>query len=246
MKKFWIALLLAGSLHAAPVGNTAAPQILQKGLFIPEECWVNLRLGYEGDFVFDARLGSVDSYTQTANSGTATLNILERLDLYGVFGSSQSCMHWRFHDLAGDVHNAQMETTHAFLWGFGGRAILLEWGNWDLGCGGRYSSVNNPISWLTVDGSHASTQGAHSRWRQWQVNADISYHIDLFTPYIGVKYGIGKTAIGAIAATGNFESKCPVGLDLGCALSNGKYFMLNVEARLINEEALTISGDLRF
>ena len=47
MKKIWIALMLTGVLHAAPVGNTAAPQILEKGFLIPEECWVNLRLGYE-------------------------------------------------------------------------------------------------------------------------------------------------------------------------------------------------------
>jgi len=263
MKKIWIAIacMITGTLASAPVGNTASPQILQKGFFIPDECWVNLRLGYEGDFVFDARLnqkqegsGPVDKYSQTTNSGTVTLNVLERLDLYGVFGSSRACAQWRFKNLLGNVQNAEMETMHAFLWGFGARAILLEWGNWDLGVGGRYSAANNPLSWLTIDGSNAEAAGAHSRWTQWQVNCDISYHIDIFIPYIGIKYAIEKAVLDTISTPiansgsviDHFKTKCPIGLDLGCALSTSKYFMVNVEARLINEEALTISGDLRF
>ena len=93
-----IALLYAATfslLDAAPVGNTAAPQILEDGFFIPSDCWVDLRAGYEGDFVTDGRMkqrkqgsGRVDDYSQNTNSGTITLNILDRLDLYGVLGHS--------------------------------------------------------------------------------------------------------------------------------------------------------------
>lgn len=256
------ALVVASTaLNAAPVGNTAAPQLIEEGFFIPCDCWFDVRAGYEGDFVADARLkqrregsGRVDSYEQSTNSGTVTVNVLDRLDMYGVFGSSRTCAEWRFLDSLGNVHNTQMETFHNFLWGVGARAILFEWGNCDLGLGGRYSSVNNKPIWLTVDGVNVPVSGGHCRWREWQVNLDVSYHIDILTPYIGIKYSNARTRIGefttTIATNGSgsdhFENRVPVGLYVGCGFSTGKYFMLNVEGRLVDEEAVTISGDLRF
>ena len=259
-----IALLYAATfslLDAAPVGNTAAPQILEDGFFIPSDCWVDLRAGYEGDFVTDGRMkqrkqgsGRVDDYSQNTNSGTITLNILDRLDLYGVLGSSRTCAEWRFLDAEENVHNAEWETRNDFLWGVGGRAILFEWGKCDLGFGGRYSSSSYRPLWLTVDGVDESVSGAHSHWREWQLNLDVSYHIDIFTPYAGVKYSNSRNLLGgfsvAISSSGagsnEFKNRVPVGLYLGCGLSTGKYFMLNIEARLIDEEAVTVSGDLRF
>ena len=248
-------------LHAAPVGNTAEPQVIQEGFLIPRDSWVNFRLGYEGDFVSDGRLkqvqegaGPVDNYSQTTNSGTVTLNFVERLDLFAVFGSSRTSAEWRFTNAQDIVHNAEMETFHDFLWAAGGRAILFQWGNCDLGCGGRYAAVNNHPSWLTIDGVNASVAGASCDWKEWQVNLDVSYHIEILTPYVGVKYSNAQTRLGTfpteIAADGSgnnhFKNKTSVGVFVGCSFSTGKYFMLNVEGRLIDEEAVTVSGDFRF
>lgn len=263
MKRFFsFILLLTGSfLNAAPSGNPAAPAILKGGFFIPSQCWANIRAGYEGDFIIDAQMiqdeegsGCVDKYSQTTNAGTATLNLLNRLDLYGVFGSTRVCSQWRFKDMADRVRNAKMETSHNFLWAIGGRALLFEWGNWGLGLEGRYSAVHNHLSWVTIDGESASVVGSYLRSRQWEVNLGVSYHIDLFTPYLAVNYLNARTVIEipsvSLADQGarsdHFKNKIPVGLNLGCTLSTGKYFMLNVEARVINEEAVTISGDFRF
>ena len=88
----------------------------------------------------------------------------------------------------------------------------------------------------------------------WQVDADMSYRIDIFTPYIGVKYSNVRSGVGilstAISNSGLgvnfFENRSPVGVFIGCSLSSGKHFMLNIEGRLIDEEAVTISGDFRF
>lgn len=260
MKKILILILFVHLLHAAPFGNILAPAILKDGLLIPSECWVNFRGGYEGDFVFNGRLkqihagsGPVDRSSQTTNSGTVTFNILNRLDLYGVFGASSFSARWRF---SNDVftHNAQAQTKQAFLWAVGGRAVLVQWGKWGLGVGGRYSSINNPVSYLTIDGANIDVNSAHLIWREVQVNLGVSYTIDLFIPYIALHYQMARAKIGDFltpVANHNypanfFESVCPVGIDLGCTLSTGKYFMLNVEARLISEEAISVSGDFRF
>ena len=248
-------------VHGAPVGNTAAPQLIEEGFFISRDSWIDVRIGYEGDFVGNARMkqyqqgsGRVDTFQQYTNSGTATLNILDRLDLFGSFGSSRICADWRFTDESGLEARAQMETLYHYIWAVGARGILFEWGNVALGLGGRYGYCNYKPSLLTINAVPVSTSGSHCHWRGWQFDLDVSYKIDLFTPYVGLKYSSTEAHIGPFsnsvsisgADTNHFENKTPVGLFLGCSLSTGKYFMLNVEGRLIDEDAVTISGDLRF
>lgn len=254
------ALIVSRAVYTAPVGNTAAPQLIQKGFFISYNSWINFRIGYEGDFVADGRMkqydqgtGRVDTYQQRTNSGTFTLNILDRLDFYGVFGSSCTKADWRF-AASGIVTRIEFETNDSFLWASGARAILYEWYNTSLGCGGHYSSCNYQSLWLTSDGISQSVEGAHFNWREWQINLDISYKIDFLTPYIGLKYSHGRTYLtdfgvpisGDRVGANSFENRIPIGLYVGCTLSSGKYFMLNLEGRLVDEEAVTVSGDFRF
>lgn len=256
----WIAALFVCALYGSPVGNPSTSQLLSEGFFISPDSWFGVRAGYEGDFVYDGRLkqqrdgnGRVDSYKQDTNSGTIALNVLDRMDLYGVLGSSRTKADWRFSSGASTLR-AELETGYRFLWGVGGRVIFLEWGKADLGFGGRYSSCNYRPAWLTLDGAPVSTSGARIKWREWQVDLDLSYKIDLFTPYIGIKYSDVTTKLGpfstAIASNGSgrnrFTNRVHVGFFVGCSLTTGKYFMLNLEGRFADEEAVTVSGDLRF
>lgn len=252
---------VAGWIHAAPIGNTGAPDIIQMGLFIPCTSWIDVRGGYEGDFVADGRMeqfndsfGRVDCYEQDTNSGTVTLNFLNRLDVFGVFGSSKTKTNWRFENEDGAIHRLNLHTDWNFLWAAGARAILYQWGDTFLGIGGRYSFSNYDPTQLTSDGAQIPVAGTFFHWREWQVSFDLSYKIKYFIPYIGFKYLHARSYLGnfsvPIAANGSgnnaFENREPVGLFLGCGLSNGHYGMINVEWRLIDEEAVTVSADLRF
>jgi hypothetical protein len=260
MKKFAL-LFVCSALQAAPVGNTSAPDLIEKGMFSACANTVDMRAGYEGDYVADGRMsqydqgnGRVDSYKQDTNSGTLTCNIQNRMDLYGVFGGSSTSANWRFTNPADNIVRIVVDTHTNFLWAAGARAILVEWCNVSLGCGGRYSSCHYQLSKLTSDGTKAATEGALFHWHQWQVNLDFSYKIHLFTPYIGTKYSSERSELShfsvPISASGTgsnvFKNRNPVGLYVGCGLSTGDYFMLNIEGRLIDEEAITISADLRF
>ncbi len=152
------------------------------------------------------------------------------------------------------AHLIDLETLYNFLWGAGGRVLLFEWGCASLGCGGRYEHSNYDGVWITSNGVVQNASGSHLHWREWQIDLDLSYKIDIFCPYIGVKYYNLKTDVGTfsvpVAANGSgnnqFKNRTPVGVFIGCTLSTGKYFMLNVEGRLVDEEAVTISGDFRF
>jgi len=254
-------LVLPVAIYSTPVGNTAAPQLIGDGFFISRDSWVDVRTGYEGDFVTNARMnqidqgsGRVDGYKQNTNSGTVTLNVLDRIDLYGVLGSSNTNADWRYTAVDNSVHRIEVESDNDFLWAVGARGIFFEWGKACLGLGGRYSAARYTLESVTTNGMAVSAANAHLQWNEWQVNLDISYRVELLTPYIGIKYSSNKTALNnfpvPIANDGafhtHFRNAIPVGIFLGCSLSNGKYFMLNLEARLVDEEAITVSGDIRF
>lgn len=263
MKKFTLLFGLASfgsAAFAAPVGNPAFPQLLQDGYFIPCNSWVDLRLGYEGDFISDALLhqyheghGRIDLYEQYTNSGTLTLNFVDRLDLFGVFGSSRVCTNWRY-AYESTVNRIAVETGYHFLWAVGGRGILFEWGCTTLGLGGRYSAAHFKPASTTVNGTPISSSGTELKWKEWQIDLDLSYKVDIFVPYVGVKYSNTHTMIGEYSVPINssgsgslhMNNHKPVGIMVGCSLTTGKYFFLNVEARLIDEMAATISGDFRF
>lgn len=259
MKKF-ILLLVASVSFAAPVGNPVSPQLIEKGVFTSCDRWVDFRIGFEGDFVTDGRLdqhdegrGRVDRFRQYTNSGTLTLTLVNRMDIYGVWGGSKVKADWRFSE--GDsIHIAKLKTYDQNLWAVGARTILYEWCRLFLGLGGRYSYSRYKPAHVSIDGLRVPVTDTHFFWKEWQVNMDFSYKICYFTPYIGVKYSNTQIHLGdfsvpiASNGTGNneFINREPVGLYLGCGVTNGKYFMVNVEGRLIDEEAVTVSADLKF
>jgi hypothetical protein len=256
-----IPFLLLGchSLLAAPVGNTSFPDLIQKGIFSSPHSTVLLRLGYEGDFVSNGRMnqesGRVDLYEQWTSSGTVTLDLVRRLDLYGVFGASATKANWRFeNDILGTITRIKVKTEESFLWAVGARAILIDWRNASLGLGGRYTTSEYGVKELTSNGSSAPTAGAHMNWQEWQVNVDASYKIRYFTPYIGAKYSEAKAELrdfsvpisSPFSHNNSFHNRSQIGLYLGCTISSGKYFMLNLEGRLLDEEAVTVSADFGF
>jgi hypothetical protein len=254
-------LVLPIFLQAAPVGNPSVPQMICEGFVIPAHSLGAVRIGYEGDFVNNARMnqreegsGHIDDYQQDTNSGSVTLNFIHRLDLYGVFGSSRTCAAWRFITTNAKTNRVDMATDSRFLWATGVRAILYEWGNATLGAGGRYSQTEAQLSWMTLNGVPVPTEGSHLKWQQWQINLLISYKIDIFIPYLGINYLQGRTEVGPflvpVSQSGgtsmHMGNRSSTGIVIGCSLTTGKDFMLNIEARLIDEEAYDVSGDFKF
>jgi hypothetical protein len=248
-------------IFAAPVGNPSAPKLLQEGFFIPNNSSIDFRLGYFGDFVTDGRFkqfdeghGRVDSYSQNANSATLTLNFVNRLDVYGVLGAAKSSSDWRFTDAASFVHRIELDTEFSFFWGAGARAILYEWGSASLGLGSCYFSSKYTPKSFKSDGILQPVEGSSAFWNEWQVNLDTSYKIDLFIPYIGFKYSQARAFFSGFSApisqsgqgANSFKNRSLFGLYLGCSITNGDYFMFNLEGRLIDEEAVSVSADFRF
>ncbi len=257
MNKYLLCFLIvcSGSVFSLPVGNPDSPVLLSRSLLISNESSINFRLGYEGSFVLNRRLkqeegnhSRVDTSKIMTNSAVITLNVFELIDLLGILGSSELKFTWEDRE-AFRLNRMQLKTNAALVWSLGANMILYEWKKTSLGIGGRFLATDPSLKYLTVDGVSQSTQGGKVSYNEWQIDLGLSHKVRFFVPYIGVKYSNAHTRIRSNASGSfqkHFESRFPVGLFLGCSIIAAKSFFMNLEARVIDEEAFTISADLRF
>lgn len=255
MKKIISLICVTIVFWADPAGNPAFPRLLEKGFQVPEDCSLQIRSGYEGNFLLNGAIsGSTDEYSAVGNAGTLTLSFQKLIEAYTSLGALRTKLQWRFITPLEEVFNVKSETTSGFYWALGLRTILYERGAWTLGAEGRYSKNKSSLEWLNIDGVSNPKNGATFEQDVGQVNLGISYKIDLFTPYVSLNYLHLRSKIqnpSVVLASDrerqkDFKNNLPVGMNLGCTLSSGSYFFLNVEARVINEEAVTVSGEIQF
>lgn len=252
-------LLFTCLLHASYVGNPLSPSILDRSLFISKDRFVNLRLSYEGDFIIDAMLkktdqgsGRVDHFYQDMHFGVLSFSYKDRLDVYSLLGLSHIDTDYRIASPS-LISLIKICTHYGFAWGFGTKAILWKCGNITIGAGGRYIQTDPDISSLSSNGETSKTS-SDLYYRTGQVDLCLSYRINFFIPYIGIKYCLTSTKFqipGIIIAdngddTLHMGQRNPFGLVIGTTLTNGCSLMATIEARLFDEQAITISGSFRF
>ncbi len=262
---FFSSILFAGALQALATFNPKAPSMIQEGLFFSSSCPISLRAGYEGSFVFDRRMKMenvgdrrIDDFKMDSHLGLVVVNLWNRLDLFGGAGQTRVRSGWRVEFPPSFFSRIDLETHYGLTWSAGGNLICYEWKDLSASVGGRYEKGKSSLLWITSDGTpFAVAKENNVDWNEWQANLSLSYKIDFLVPYAGVKYSRAKTKVEAfdgvmtpIADNGgnvlSMESRKNWGMVLGCGISNSKYFQLNVEARLFDEEGGAVYGDFRF
>lgn len=252
--------LFSLKLLAFEADSPASPSIIKDGFLTSSGAWGSIRTGYEGDFILNARMekngfGRVDSFKYDSNSGVAVLNLMKRLDIFGIFGAGHVKANWRIEPEANSFSRIEIETKNSFAWSIKAKAILFEWGNTSLGFGGRYGSCRPALSWMTKNGELLDSSGASLHFKEWQVDLGVAHKIDFFTPYVSAKYSRATAFLFTQQSEAVSDSGLPslkmhnrqrFGAVIGCDLSNGKIFRLNLEARLFDEEALSASAEFRF
>lgn len=262
MKKiFCLFVVVANMLFTLPSGNPSSPHIIEEGLFISPASWVNCRVGYEGNFVSNRRMkksdinNPIDHFEMDMNAGFFTLNIQNRLDLYAIVGEARMQSYWRFIETNQIFSRIEFETKYRLGWAGGARAVFFDWGKLSLGLQGRYLTSKPKILWMTKNGSPLEFDRAKCCFSEWQMDLGFAYHADLFFPYLGVKYSNAKAKISKISTTAiaegdshylRMKSKRKVGMLIGCGISNGKYFLLNIESRILDEDAASVTGEFHF
>jgi hypothetical protein len=182
------------------------------------------------------------------DQAVVTLNYMDRAELYGSVGSMTGELSNRPRP---DNKRRQYQTHDGWTAGTGGRFLLAQWGNTVIGIDGKIQWANPGMKWEAVDGQSHNT-GGHLKYCEWQVSFALSYTVKWLTPYIAAKYSNVHAKITDIHRTVYHHSRFKMmnrdrfGLALGFTASPGKKFDLFAEVQMIDEQALSFGGNLKF
>lgn len=263
MKFLYIFLFFSRLAISTPINNPALCVYIQEGLFLPGKYSLSARVGYEGNFISDARLeqkgvhsARVDNYHLSSNSATAVFNVKNRVDLFAILGASRISANWRISPPFGGIFRIALQTRYDFNWSLGSRVVLWKNEKSALGITGRYFFTKADISWLTSNGVPQLVRGGKIDYKEWQVDLGISHKIGFLVPYCGIKYSNAVSDIFQLPSpvvissggtnTLQMQRKDHIGGFLGVTLTDGKKILISIEARLADEEAATILGQFRF
>ena len=254
-------LLLPLHLVALYNGNPSLPMMPESGAFISKDYWIGVKAGYAFDYVYDRQLHmtgktpdhshrKVQKYNSVSNFGVVTLNFNDRVEAFGLLGSMSAELSQHLFENVKVSYDTQ---TH-FAWGAGGRAILAYWGDLQFAINASYVRSDLPLSSLKVNGRSYAKKQAELDFQEWQVGIGASYRCRWFIPYLGVDYSDFRSRIEHLNTIKflfpkkhvTFKETYPMGLFFGFGLSPARAFNVNVEARLINENAVSVSADFKF
>lgn len=249
--------MLACKASALYYGGPDLPRVTETGFFFGKDDWFALKIGYELDVNFDRslkatnnRIKKMDVFRYYWEQGVITLNFVDRFELYTSLGAAKFFVEPR----TSNTTRVVTETGNRFLWGVGTRAIIYEFSDATVGVDVRYQESSPRFQWMGVNGVPlASTTGARLKYQEWQVGLGLSYHVGIFTPYLGGRYcqSLGRYKHfpeGVLRSGTSFHVKnaTKFGLAVGTAISTGHIFDLNFEARFFDETAATASATVRF
>lgn len=257
MKKYFFGIFLAAQsfLAALYMGNPAEAEMIYEGFFSSKESSFGIKVGYQGDWVFNRLLrgysGShrrVDHFKMVMNQGVLILNYIDRFELYGTVGSMRN--HFWLRPGVDNIRRKFKTDTH-WTAGAGARLLLGQWGCTGLGLDGKIQYGRPRIKKVSMHGDSFSSH-AHLAYHEWQISIAVYHTFRLFTPYLGFKYSnVHANANGFSKRVFNhkhvkMKNRFPYGLALGCGVSPGKKFDVNLEIQLVDEQGLSVGGNIRF
>lgn len=108
------------SLFGLYCGNPGAPELPEKGLFLPVEIPVAVKIGYEGSLVFKTN----GDFRYQMQQGVLTVDWVDRVDLFASFGQMQGKHH------------------QGFTWGVGTEVLLLYWHHFVMGLNAKFQQAS--------------------------------------------------------------------------------------------------------
>ncbi|MCX6989933.1 MAG: hypothetical protein NTX49_02535 [Chlamydiae bacterium] len=241
-------------------GNPSSPELPEDGFLIPKECWLGIKAGYQGDYVFSRSMivhasdssasHQINSFSSYMNSGTLTFDFANRAEFYGVLGSYKLKLSQRL-DESTRVHFSSDPHIAGII---GLRAILATWGDTHLGADVKGFISYPEIESIEVNGSSVSSGSAKFSDREWQIGTSLSHQVFCFVPYIGLTYTHARLKATKLASLKSYfpkeelrlNNKYSFGFVFGFGLTADTGFSCNLEARIIQEAAATLSADFRF
>jgi hypothetical protein len=240
--------------HAMLVGNPAQPGLQTCGAFFKSPPWVSFRVGYLDDWVYQEKLhpaGNTSTPTSmqlSTYAGILTLNFQNRIDLYGIIGSSRLQL------------DQEIFTKRALGWGVGGKLIIFEHGNFFLGTDWKYFQTNQKPRFFVMDGlPYNIVSNCRLQYHEIQAAVGIAYRISVCAPYINATYLVSKLEPKPVKIFVRLPDEPEIGdtsldrqeltewgLALGLTLIDKARATLAVEWRAINQNAIDWNFEIRF
>jgi major outer membrane protein len=270
-----LTVLACSSAYALPIGNPSDASLLCDGLFFEGHCGdpcdpcltcfdaLSFRVGFYGDYVFNRHLeidrnedsSDIDHTRIVTNAGFIAANFYDRLDFFAALGTTRLNLETNakaFGGLAGS--RFALETESDFSWSLGARGTIWECGCTSLGIEGQYFSTRPHVHTVTLGATESVYPDSIilTKYREWQIGVGISHRINIFVPYMGVKFSRAKfTCDEALpvplpVTLFNTESKKDWGYAIGVSLVDCEKASLTVEGRFGDERALHVNGQIRF
>ena len=251
---------------AAPVGNIAIPSkgMLKKGIVVQDldEGQFSVVMGPEVDFIFDRKLeGRIGDNEFTFGGAKTGVTIANRALVYVLLGAGEAEQEF---SVSGRAVKYDCDT--GFVWGVGGSVIAWEYepfvASMDehvlrIGVDVRYRRIDLDVEEVAIDGTKykksetdPTLADAIYEANEWQIAPVVSYQFNNIVPYFGLKYsnvdGDAKASVSGTEYKQDLEADYVVGIFLGIDITLGDSVSFNVEGRFIDEEALTLSANVRF
>ncbi len=280
MKKFLsliTGLVASSTVFGLAVLNPAAPALLTDGVFFADDCscWA-LKVGYRGDFVYDRYVRDNNGNTfrpfqMWTNAGVLTLNLFDRIDIYGFVGASNHNFTSYGEGTVGSTDVTQQLTANSQTttsWGVGIKAVLFECG-WGPNCGTTYLGLDAQYANFGRPSLYQATlvrsdeaidiflpAGYGYQPREWQVALGISHKIGFMVPYVAIKWSSLTASIfgdltsihdASVSADYNsLRSRRNFGYVIGVSLVDIGRMSLTAEARFGDEKAAAVGAEFRF
>jgi len=251
-------LTLAGTLYAAPVGLTSEADTAKGELWADKDLGVTL--GIVTDIVSERKI-DIDSGTFEMNAVMARLglSVLNKINFYVDLGQAIN-MEYAY-VILGEKYTTKFED--GFLWGVGVSGLIYRWSNGlEIGANASYRSAEMNIETSTIGGTEYKTSQMTSKadgdFEEIQGALEVAWKTNYLTPYIGVKFSdvdvdanftVGGSARNASGKNSASNIGAFVGLTLTPRLEESpksEQVIINVEARFIDEEAVSIAASYRF
>lgn len=257
-------LLLAFLLPALPcfalfVGNPADPSLYSKGYFLGRTLF-SLRLGAYGDTMLRQKfkdefpipgISSSPSYLSLLSSGgSLALNYNRRFDLYTLLGSSRSQV------------DHEIYSRRTFSWGVGAKWAFLVSRCFRMGLNAQYFQSEQRPAYFLGNGAPYNVAAPYTLTiSDLQGAFGFTYKIGFLSPYINATYFYTKIEPNPLRAviqdpfdpstTLDADSKSVVsnrrfGMTLGATILSAHCANVNIEARMLNQNGVSLSGELRF
>ncbi|MFC1807254.1 hypothetical protein ACFL0T_02670 [Candidatus Omnitrophota bacterium] len=261
-----VILFCSSAIYAAPVGNIATPALLESALISEskEDDKIGILGAFEADIINDRNLEGQDGKTDLRfYNGKIGLIFADRAIAYGLLGTGR--IESKFKQLGNTI---KFESNTDVAWGAGGTIILYEKTlySWDnsiirLGADGRYRSTSLEADRILVGATRYDipdplVSNIDIDYQDWQVAGAVSWQWKRLIPYVGGKYSDSSGNLRATVAGTTYdtdiEADSKFGIFFGTdilikdPITEKDTITVNIEFRLIDEQAVTIGGAVRF